>query len=126
MAAFLVMPRPFVFALLAVCALMFLAPGLDAHAILESSNPAIDSVVKSSSVPITLTFNVRVDAPRSRLRLLFPNASLIELSPQQTSPETLTTTVTGLRPGSYTILWQVLAPDGHITRGEIPFKVVTP
>jgi len=28
-----------------------------------------------------------------------------------------------LKPGSYTLRWQALAPDGHITRGEIPFTV---
>jgi hypothetical protein len=32
----------------------------------------------------------------------------------------------GLIPGEYRIRWQVLASDGHITRGEIPFKVTQP
>ena len=29
----------------------------------------------------------------------------------------------GLAPGSYVLRWQVLSVDGHITRGDIPFKV---
>ena len=29
----------------------------------------------------------------------------------------------GLAPGKYKIRWQVLAIDGHITRGDIPFTV---
>jgi copper resistance protein C len=28
-----------------------------------------------------------------------------------------------LKPGSYTLRWQALSTDGHITRGEIPFSV---
>jgi methionine-rich copper-binding protein CopC len=28
-----------------------------------------------------------------------------------------------LSPGKYAIHWQVLAVDGHITRGQIPFEV---
>jgi methionine-rich copper-binding protein CopC len=28
-----------------------------------------------------------------------------------------------LAPGKYTIRWQALSVDGHITRGEIPFIV---
>jgi methionine-rich copper-binding protein CopC len=28
-----------------------------------------------------------------------------------------------LAAGSYTLRWQVLASDGHISRGEIPFNV---
>ena len=32
-------------------------------------------------------------------------------------------TAKSLKPGAYSIRWQVLAPDGHISRGEIPFTV---
>ena len=28
-----------------------------------------------------------------------------------------------LQPGAYTLRWQVLAIDGHITRGDVPFTV---
>lgn len=28
-----------------------------------------------------------------------------------------------LTPGNYTLRWQALSTDGHITRGEIPFSV---
>jgi len=28
-----------------------------------------------------------------------------------------------LAPGKYTLRWQALAVDGHITRGEVPFTV---
>jgi methionine-rich copper-binding protein CopC len=28
-----------------------------------------------------------------------------------------------LAPGAYTLHWQVLAVDGHITRGNVPFTV---
>ena len=115
--------RPFLLGCLLLIAVAFGAARVSAHAILENSTPAIDSTVTRPDVPIVLTFNVRIDASRSELRLLLPNASLIDLSAQQTSPDTLATKVAGLKPGSYTILWQVLAPDGHITRGEIPFRV---
>lgn len=126
MCAFISARHALSLALLLILTFAFGATRLDAHAILESSTPAIDSTVTNSNVPITLTFNVRIDAARSQLRLLYPNATLLDLPSQQTSPDTLASKATGLRPGSYTILWQVLAPDGHITRGEIPFKVANP
>jgi methionine-rich copper-binding protein CopC len=28
-----------------------------------------------------------------------------------------------VQPGAYTLKWQVLATDGHITRGSVPFIV---
>jgi len=42
---------------------------------------------------------------------------------KQVSPDTLSSKATGLVPGAYKIQWQVLAPDGHITRGVVPFAV---
>jgi methionine-rich copper-binding protein CopC len=29
----------------------------------------------------------------------------------------------GLTPGDWSLAWQALSIDGHITRGEIPFRV---
>ena len=37
--------------------------------------------------------------------------------------DTLASQAQDLRPGEYRIRWQVLASDGHITRGDIPFVV---
>jgi methionine-rich copper-binding protein CopC len=34
--------------------------------------------------------------------------------------------VSGLAPGQYRLRWQVLAIDGHLTRGDIPFTVKAP
>jgi hypothetical protein len=31
-----------------------------------------------------------------------------------------------LTPGVYVLRWQVLAIDGHITRGDVPFTVMEP
>jgi len=99
---------------------------VDAHAVLKSSSPAAGSTVAGPDVPISLTFNVRVDASRSKLQLLLPNNETSDLPASgQPSPDTLTTTAKSLSPGAYSIRWQVLAPDGHISRGEIPFTVKT-
>jgi hypothetical protein len=42
---------------------------------------------------------------------------------QQSSPDTLTAHAVRLVPGQYAIQWQVLATDGHVTRGQIQFRV---
>ena len=100
---------------------------LEGHAILKSSSPTNGGSVTRPDSPIKLTFNVRVDAARSKLELLMPDASTIELPIiEGPSPDTLISKLMGLKPGAYTIRWQVLAPDGHISRGEIPFIVKNP
>lgn len=100
---------------------------LEGHAILKSSSPANGASVTHSDMSVTLTFNVRVDAVRSKLQLLMPDASTIELPiVKSPSPDMVISKLPGLKPGAYTIRWQVLAPDGHISRGEIPFTVRNP
>src|SRR5690242_8620806 len=92
-----------------------------AHAIIVSSDPAVDAVVRSS-LPVMLRFNSRIDRERSRLTLLRPDGSAqpVALAPDG-RPDTLAAKLEGLAPGHYRLRWQVLAIDGHITRGDIPF-----
>jgi methionine-rich copper-binding protein CopC len=119
-------PRSFRIAFLLTLVLAAAGLHLEGHAILKSSSPASGSITRSD-VPVKLTFNVRVDASRSKLQLLMPDASTVELPiVESPSPDSLVSRLTGLRPGAYAIRWQVLAPDGHISRGEIPFTVQEP
>ena len=110
---------------LAVAAFLAVAPAA-AHAILLESNPPLKSAVTGPRVPIKLRFNVRVDALRSRLTLIHPDGSsqALEIS-KQTPADTLLAEANGLTSGAYRLRWQVLASDGHITRGEIPFTVIS-
>jgi copper resistance protein C len=98
-----------------------------AHAILLESSPSINTTVAGPNIPIKLRFNVRIDATRSRLTLVKPDAStqLLVIS-KDASADTLASQAQSLIPGEYRIRWQVLASDGHITRGEIPFQVARP
>jgi hypothetical protein len=98
-----------------------------AHAVLLESIPALKSSVAGPDVPLKLRFNVRIDAARSRMTLIEPNGSsqTLEISGQD-APNTISAEAKGLRSGAYRLRWQVLASDGHITRGEIPFTVVSP
>jgi methionine-rich copper-binding protein CopC len=105
---------------------LLIGRSVDGHAILKESSPPANSSVTGPDVPITLKFNVRIDAARSKLQLVRPdNAMRNLLLDKQASPDTLTTKAAGLQPGAYKIAWQVLAPDGHITRGLIPFTVTS-
>jgi methionine-rich copper-binding protein CopC len=105
-----------VFFSLATCAL--------AHAILLESSPALNSSVIGPDIPLKLRFNVRIDAARSHLILICPDGSLQTLEIDKQAPaDTISSHAKGLLPGAYRLRWQVLASDGHITRGEISFTV---
>ncbi len=95
-----------------------------AHAILMESTPKLHATVAGPDVPITLRFNVRVDGSRSRLHLLASDGSLRTLPlAKQSTPDILQSQATGLKPGAYKLEWNVLASDGHMSSGEVPFTV---
>jgi methionine-rich copper-binding protein CopC len=109
----------------AAIGMLLLSGGLiEGHAVLKEARPPANGKVAGPDVPILLKYNVRIDAKMSKLQLLNPDNSTSDLTIEaQTSADTLNSKATGLKPGSYRIRWQVLASDGHITRGEIPFTV---
>jgi len=98
-----------------------------AHALVVESSPTVDGSVRGPEIEIALRFNSRLDHERSRLTLNGPDGANRQLAISSTSaPDMLRATASGLRPGTYKLRWQVLAIDGHITRGDIPFRVTTP
>jgi copper resistance protein C len=95
-----------------------------AHAIVVSAQPAAGAVVHDTSVAVAVRFNSRIDPVRSRLMLVRPDGTSTTLAlADAPSPDTLAASVGALAPGAYRLRWQVLATDGHITRGDIPFTV---
>ena len=95
-----------------------------AHAILMDSTPKLNSTVQGPAFDVNLRFNVRIDGGRSRVKLVAPDGAISTLAlASQTTPDTLQTHATGLKPGAYKLEWQVLASDGHMSKGEIPFTV---
>ena len=109
----------FVVSLLAVSS----RPAL-AHAVLVSSTPQKNAAVSGPDITINLKYNSRVDGARSTLSLLKPDGTVEKIgTPSQPAPDVLSATGHGLTKGAYVLRWQVLATDGHITRGEVPFQV---
>lgn len=94
-----------------------------AHAILVDSSPAPHTVVSGQQLALRLRFNSRIDSSHSRLYLQNAGVARPIKIASQPSPDTLVGNLTGLVPGGAVLRWQVLAVDGHISRGEVPFEV---
>jgi len=95
-----------------------------AHAVLLASTPSAHATVKGPEIAVHLKFNSRIDGAHSRLYLVDSTGKMqpLTLAPQD-SPDSLAAQSVNVSAGGYTIRWQALASDGHITRGEIPFMV---
>ena len=111
-----------------VAAIFLTNPGRAlAHAIIVESTPAMNGVVNGPALEIKLRFNARIDGSRSKLTLISPDGASHAVGlAKQASPDLLSAKVSDLAAGKYQLHWQVLASDGHITQGNIPFSVVIP
>ena len=98
-------------------------PPAFAHAILEDSVPPEGGSVPAGRIGITLRYNSRIDKARSKLELTGPDHDHTTLPIMQAGPPDVLTTSAELKPGDYTIRWNVLATDGHLTRGDVHFTV---
>jgi len=106
-------------------AALALMPGIvQAHAIVLAAQPAMNSIVAPGEIEIRLHFNSRVDRKRSRLTLRQPDGAeiAIALAPDS-APGVLEGPAHVTETGPWTLRWQTLSLDGHITRGEVSFSV---
>ncbi len=110
---------------LAVAVVCFLlsAATLCAHAVLLSAYPAANAVLDPSPFQVKLRFNSRIDAKRSRLTLAGSPGAEQALAIHQETPDVILAQVSTISSGAYILRWQVLAEDGHISRGSVPFRV---
>ena len=105
---------------LLVVPLLALPRPAQAHAILLEGTPASGQVVPAGRLAVTLRFNSRIDAARSRITLQHgETAEVLNIASGESADKLVA--VATLQPGAQVLRWQVLAVDGHITRGEIRF-----
>jgi methionine-rich copper-binding protein CopC len=94
-----------------------------AHAIVVASTPASGAVVAGPRQKIEIRFNSRIDSKRSRLELLRADGASVPLTAQEGANDRLAADAEGLEPGDYRLRWRTLSVDGHLTQGDIPFRV---
>jgi methionine-rich copper-binding protein CopC len=108
--------------LLAPLLLLLSARRAMAHAVIVSSSPVAGSTIPVGQTRFELRFNSRIDHGRSRVVLMGPDGNQTVLSIDPAGEQDMITATAIVSAGGQSLRWQVLAADGHITRGEIPFK----
>lgn len=115
--------KPVFLALTLACLMSTLRSPAFAHAILLRSDPTSAASIPAGPLKITLEYNSRIDFGRSIVRLSAPDGSQTVLKLSQSAVNIAAAEAKPVAPGAYTLRWQVLAIDGHITRGVVPFTV---
>ena len=96
-----------------------------AHAALQSSVPAGESVLDEPPPAITLTFDEPVTIEPGAIRLLDSSGAdvTIGLAEGGAQPSVVTASVPGIPNGAYVVAWRVISQDGHPANGAFTFQV---
>jgi copper resistance protein C len=103
-------------------------PPARGHAIILQSEPRQDESVAAPR-RLVLRFNSRLEKPLCSVQLVGgPRQQSVALSRPEpdAAPDTLAYPLPPLEPGAYRARWKVMAADGHVTEGAVPFTVTGP
>lgn len=98
-----------------------------AHAALESSVPAANSVLETGPPRIVLDFDESTEADLASIALFKDDGAAVELGkPAAGADDTIVdVSVPSLDDGVYAVVWRVTSADGHVVDGAFSFQVGT-
>ncbi|MGW2377827.1 copper resistance CopC family protein, partial [Kitasatospora sp. NPDC001683] len=112
----------------ALLALMLAGAGpASAHATLNSTDPAQNSVVATAPQAVTLTFSETVSLSSDSVRVLDPRGKPVDTgNPTHADGKGDTARVglnSGLANGTYTVAWRAVSEDSHPVGGAFTFSI---
>ena len=94
------------------------------HAILIESVPPHEATLDKAPQTILLKFNAALEHVITQVYLIDRNKNETTLEKaEESKADRIIVRVPPLSPGVYTILYKVLARDGHVTQGSIRFTL---
>lgn len=99
-----------------------------AHAVLDSSSPAAQTVLAQPPGEIALDFSEPVEESFASIRLFEAGEADREIdieTPRRlaTDPSTLVASIPPITDGLYVVVWRATSADGHPVTGAFPFEV---
>ncbi|MER7850179.1 FixH family protein [Kitasatospora sp. NPDC096077] len=115
----------------ALLALMLAGAGpAAAHATLDATDPAQNSVVATAPAAVTLTFSETVSLSSDSVRVLDPAGKPVDTgNPAHADGKGNTARVglnSGLANGTYTVAWRAVSEDSHPVGGAFTFSIGAP
>jgi copper transport protein len=100
---------------------------VSAHAALESSTPAANSVLETSPQQIVLDFDEDIEATLSGIQLFASDGKPVQVGPPKGGADgsIVQADIPTLANGLYAVIWRVTSADGHVVDGAFSFQVGT-
>jgi methionine-rich copper-binding protein CopC len=103
------------------------APGVGwAHAFPDHSEPRVGHTLDASPPAVRIWFDGAIEPVFSRIRVEDSGQQRVDRGDGRVNasdPTLLEVTLPTLASGRYTVIWSVVARDGHRTEGRFPFRV---
>jgi copper resistance protein C len=102
------------------------ATSAQAHARLQSSDPAAGSTLASAPKGVRLKFNEAVEPAFSTIKVIDGKNAELTLQHavvEKGDPSVLTVALPPLASGTYHVRWSTMTRDSHKTKGEFIFQV---
>ena len=110
----------------AIGIVLAVAAPASAHATLESTTPAENSVVATAPSQVTLTFDESVGISSDSIRVFDPGGARVDdgHTTPTSNPDTIAIGLrSGLGKGTYTVAWHVISADSHPVEGAYVFSI---
>jgi copper transport protein len=115
---------------LAAMAVGLWAAGASAHSIVRSTDPKAGSTVKRAPGAVEIRFNEAVELAFGGIKVLDPHQRRVDVGKTGYSPGGRKAIRVKLAPdlanGRYTVVWRIVAADGHPRDGRFSFRLDQP
>jgi len=111
---------------LALAACLLTASVAAGHAVLQRTEPRVESTLKRAPDEVKLYFSERLEPAYSALRVLNDVGVQVDRRDSRidrANPALLRATLPALPPGTYKVLWRVLSIDADVTEGAFTFRI---
>ena len=105
---------------------LFLPEASWGHAFPNHSDPKVGSTVSGSPAQVRIWFDGALEPAFSTLMVHNADGKMIDKSDGRVDPadpKLLRVSVPTLPPGTYLVIWNVVARDGHKTNGQFSFTI---
>lgn len=114
----------FALALIGLC-----ASPVEAHAFLDSAEPAVGSTVKGSPTEVKLWFTMHLKRGFCSVQVFSGSGAQVDKGDVKIDAQDstlMTVSVPGLPAGTYRVIWKAVCIDGHVTHGDFTFEITSP
>ena len=96
------------------------------HAVLQRTEPHVESALQRPPEEVRLYFTERLEPAYSSVRVLNDRGEQVDRRDShvdRSNPVLLRATLPALPPGTYKVLWRVLSIDADVTEGGFAFRI---